>query len=128
MSFTDPIGDFLTRMRNAQHGRHTTCRAPWSRMKEQIASLLQKNGYLASVSVEGEGIHREVVVEFVKDRPALTLKRLSKPGGRKYVQSSEIRTLLHGSALAIISTSQGLLTDAEARKQNVGGEILCTIS
>jgi small subunit ribosomal protein S8 len=67
-------------------------------------------------------------VEFLKDRPVLTLKRISKPGGRKYVQSDEIRSLLHGNSLAIISTSQGLLTNTEAKKQNVGGEILCTIS
>ncbi|MFA5799579.1 MAG: 30S ribosomal protein S8 [Candidatus Peribacteraceae bacterium] len=125
---TDPIGDFLTRMRNAQHGRRNECRVQWSKIKQAMCELLKQHGYLEEVRTEGEGIHKELVVKFRKDRPPLTLKRVSTPGGRKYVGTSGIRSLLHGNAMAILSTSSGLLTDKEARKRKVGGEFLCTVS
>jgi len=128
MPVTDPIGDLLTRIRNAQHGRRTECRAPWSKMKEGICQLLKTHGYVASATTEGEGIQKEVVVTFLPDRLPLELKRVSTPGGRKYVRSGEIRAFLHGAAIGIVSTSSGLMTDKEARKQNLGGEFLCTIS
>ncbi len=128
MPLTDPIGDFITRMRNAQHGRKPECRAQWSRIKQSICELLKSRGYLESVSTEGEGVEKEIVVTFKADRPALILKRISTPGSRRYVGAGEIRGLLHGSSMAIISTSSGLLTDKEARSKNVGGELLCTIS
>lgn len=128
MPLTDPIGDFLTRIRNAQHGRRTECRAPWSKMKEGICGLLKTHDFVASVTTEGEGTEKEVVVTFHTDRLPLQLKRVSTPGGRKYVGSGEIRALLHGNSMAIISTSSGLLTDKEARDKNLGGEFLCTIS
>ena len=128
MPLTDPIGDLLTRMRNAQHGRHTECRAPWSKIKQAICDLLKKNGYLADVKVEGEKAEKTLIAVFRDDRPALSLKRVSTPGGRKYVGAGDFRSHLHGSAMAIITTSAGLMTDKEAKKQNIGGEILCTIS
>lgn len=128
MSFTDPIGDLLTRIRNAQHGRHTDCRAPWSKIKQGICDLLKKHDFVADSRVEGEGKDKEVVVVFRTDRAPLSLGRVSKPGGRKYVGYTDIRHLLHGSALAIVSTSHGLLTHHEAKEQKVGGEVLCTIS
>lgn len=128
MSLTDPIGDFLTRMRNAQHGRRSDCRAPWSAMKQGMCELLKKHGYIADAHVAGEGKDKEVVVVFRTDRPALSLSRVSKPGSRKYVGASDIRSLLHGYSLGIVSTSQGLLTHKEARERNIGGELLCTIS
>jgi small subunit ribosomal protein S8 len=128
MPLTDPIGDLLTRMRNAQHGRRSECRAPWSRIKQSICELLKAQGYLAEVSTEGEGIEKEIVVVFRSDRPALELKRVSSPGGRKYVGAADIRAILHGAAIAIISTSSGLMTDKEARSKKIGGELLCTIS
>lgn len=128
MTFTDPIGDLVTRMRNAQHGRHTDCRAPWSRIKQGICDVMKAHGFLADVLVEGEGVEKTVVAVFRTDRPALTLKRISTPGSRKYVGAADIRHFLHGSAMAVISTSSGLITDKEAREKNVGGEILCTVS
>ena len=128
MPLTDPIGDLLTRIRNAQHGRRTECRAPWSKMKEGICKLLKTHGYVAEAGTDGEGIDKEVFVTFRTDRNPLELKRVSTPGGRKYVGAGDIRALLHGSAMAIISTSNGLLTDKEAREKNLGGEFLCTIS
>lgn len=128
MPVSDPIGDLLTRIRNAQHGRRTECRAPWSKLKQGICDLLKTHGYVANSFTEGEGIEKEVVVTFLDDRMPLELKRISTPGGRTYVGSSEIRQHLHGAAIGIISTSQGLLTDKEAREKKLGGEFLCTIS
>ena len=128
MPLTDPIGDFLTRMRNAQHGRKTECRAQWSRIKQSMCELLKSRGYLESVHTEGEGVEKEIVVTFRTDRPALILKRISTPGSRRYVGAGDIRALLHGNSMAIISTSLGLLTDKDARAKNTGGELLCTIS
>ncbi len=128
MPVSDPIGDLLTRIRNAQHGRRTECRAPWSKMKESICQLLKTQGYVAGVTTEGEGIEKSVVVTFLTDRLPLELARVSTPGGRTYVSAGDIRKFLHGSAMGIISTSNGLLTDKEAREKNLGGEFLCTIS
>jgi len=128
MSFTDPIGDFLTRLRNAQHGRHTECHAPWSKIKQSMCELLKKEKYIADTRVEGEAPHQEVVAVFRTDRPVLTLKRVSTPGGRKYVGFADIRRYLHGNSLAIISTSAGIMTGKEAKEKKLGGEILCTIS
>ncbi len=128
MPLTDPIGDLLTRIRNAQHGRRTECRAPWSKLKERICGLLKTHGFVSASTTEGEGILKEVVVTFRTDRLPLELKRVSTPGGRKYVGAGDIRALLHGNSMAIISTSNGLLTDKEAREKNLGGEFLCTIS
>ncbi len=128
MPLTDPIGDLITRMRNAQHGRRTECRAQWSRIKQAMCDVMQKHGYIESAVAEGEGKDKEIVVTFRQDRPPLILKRVSTPGGRKYVGANDIRKLLHGSSMAVISTSVGLLTNKEAREKNVGGEMLCTVS
>ncbi len=128
MPLTDPIGDLITRMRNAQHGRRTECSAPWSRIKESLCTLLKDKGYLAAVRVDGEGVHRDIVVTFRTDRPVLTLKRISTPGGRTYVGSEDIRGYLHGNSMAVLSTSAGLITGKDARAKKIGGEILCTVS
>jgi small subunit ribosomal protein S8 len=128
MPLSDPIGDLLTRMRNAQHGRRNQCRAQWSKIKVALCEVLKNHGYIETVGVEGEGKDREVVVTFKADRPALILKRISTPGSRMYVGAGEIRMKLHGNSIAVISTSAGLLTDKEAREKNIGGEILCTVS
>jgi small subunit ribosomal protein S8 len=125
---TDPIGDLLTRMRNAQHARRTGCRAPWSRIKQELLELLKKEGWIADVTVVGEAPKQELEVTFNADKPALTVKRESKPGRRHYIGSAELRPILHGYGMAILTTSQGLLTDKEARKKKVGGELLCTVS
>ena len=128
MPVSDPIGDLLTRMRNAQHARRAECRAPWSKMKQAICELLKKEGYLADAKVEGEGVEKEVVAVFDSSRPELLLKRISKPGARKYVGQDDIRKELHGSSLAIISSSSGLITQKEAKTKKMGGELLCTVA
>jgi small subunit ribosomal protein S8 len=128
MPVNDPIADLLTRIRNAQHARRTECVAPWSKIKQSICELLKAEGFVADVSVSGEGIEKQITVTFLDDRPNLQLKRISSPGGRKYVSANGFRSSLHGSSVAIVSTSSGLLTHKEAKKRNIGGEILCTIS
>jgi small subunit ribosomal protein S8 len=128
MPLSDPIGDLLTRMRNAQHGRRTECRAPWSRIKQALCDLLKAEGYLKASQSDGAGPTKEVVIAFRDDRPALTLKRISRPGARTYVSAGEIRHFLHGNSLAVLSTSIGLVTDKIAREKNVGGELLCSVS
>lgn len=128
MPVTDPIADLLTRVRNAQHARYPSCRSPWSRHKQEICALLVREGYLAAVHVEGEGKDRELILEFVEGRPPLTLKRLSRPGRRVYRGKSELTRLRPGLGVAIVTTSEGLMTDRQARKRGIGGEVLCTVS
>ena len=128
MPVNDPIADLLTRMRNAQHARHAECAIPWSKIKQAICEVLKKEGYVAEVTVTGEKIEKVINVTFLDTRPNLQLKRVSTPGGRKYAPAKGTRSSLHGANIAILSTSQGLLTHKEANKRNIGGEILCTIS
>lgn len=125
---TDPIGDLLTRMRNAQSTRHGDCTAPWSSLKERICELLKKEGWVSEVEVTGEGIEKQIEITFSAEHPSLTLKRVSKPGRRVYSSVSEIKPVLNGFGMAVVSTSQGLLTDTQAREKKIGGEVLCTIS
>ncbi len=125
---SDPIGDLITRMRNAQKARHASTHAPWSRINENLLKLLKDEGWIADVRVIGEAPKQEVEVVFAADKPALELKRISKPGQRRYAGSQELKPILQGYGIAVITTSQGLLTDKEARKRKVGGEILCTVS
>lgn len=128
MPVNDPIADLLTRIRNAQHARRTECVIPWSKIKQGICDVLKAEGYVGDVSVSGEGVEKQITVAFLETRPVLQLKRVSSPGGRKYVSHDGVRSSLHGSSIAIISTSAGLMTHKEAKKKKVGGEILCTIS
>lgn len=125
---TDPIGDLLTRMRNAQHARHGHCCAPWSLLLEEICAVLKREGWIQDVEVKGEFPKRELVVTFHPERPVLALKRISKPGQRIYVHAAELKSVLHGFGMAVLTTNQGLMTDREARKKKIGGEVLCTIS
>ncbi len=128
MPVNDPIADLLTRFRNAQHSRRTECSAPWSRIKQEICELMKAQGYIADVTIEGEKSAKMITVTFIPERAPLQLKRISTPGGRRYVGASDIRQYLHGSSLAIVSTSSGLLTGKQAKEKNIGGELLCTIA
>lgn len=125
---TDPIGDLLTRMRNAQRVRKMECNAPWSKAKQQLCELLKKEEWIKDIEVKGEGIGREVVVTFLEEKPTLELKRISKPGRRVYQGYSGLRPVLNGFGIAILTTSEGFMTDKEARKKHIGGEVLCTIA
>lgn len=124
---TDPIGDLLTRIRNAQAARRARCTAPWSKIKLELCELLRREGWIAAVEVTGEEPKQELLLSFVPGK-TLQLKRESKPGRRLYAKSSELRPVLRGYGIAVLTTSQGLLTDKEARKRKIGGEVLCTIA
>ena len=125
---TDPIGDLLTRMRNAQRVRHTECEIPWSRLKEQLCEILRDNGWIADVRTIGEDLGKKLQITFAEDKPLLELKRISKPGRRVYKGVEELRPVLRGFGMAILTTSQGLMSDKDARGKKIGGEVLCTIS
>jgi small subunit ribosomal protein S8 len=123
----DPIGDLLTRMRNAQHARRNFCEAPLSNIKKDLCDLLVREGYLEKVEVTGEAPKQNLMVTFIPGK-TLTLKRVSTPGRRAYHSADELQPVMHGYGMSVITTSSGLLTDKEARAKHVGGEVLCTIS
>lgn len=123
----DPIGDLLTRIRNAQAARREGCSASWSRIKEELCALFKREGLLQEVRVMGEDPKKQLTVTFAPGR-TLALKRVSTPGRRVYSTSSELRPVLRGFGIAVLTTSEGLMTDREARKRKLGGEVLCTVS
>lgn len=124
----DPIADFLTRIRNAQMAGKTEVIVPYSKLKEQVARVMMKNKFLVSIdvaNVEGK-VFKNLVIGLPEQ--TLTLKRVSKPGQRIYLGSQEIRRVLNGLGIAIVSTSKGVITGYEARTLGVGGELLCEVS
>ena len=131
MSMTDPIADMLTRIRNAQLSRHQTVKVPLSQIKKSIADILVSEGYVASAVVEGEGISQVIEIELKYgsgQKPVIQmLKRESVPGCRVYVSNGEIPEVLGGMGLSILSTSRGVLSGHQAKKQGIGGELLCTV-
>ncbi len=129
--FTDPISDFLTRIRNAHLVRHDVVTVPGSRIKRAIADILQREGYIESVEEKTEGSKRTMTIrlKYVGKLPAIhELTRISKPGRRVYRKNDELPRVLSGQGMAIVSTSVGLMTDREARARKLGGEVLCEIS
>ncbi len=132
MSMSDPIADMLTRIRNANTAKHDTVDIPASKMKLAIADILLKEGYVKAVDVIEEGNFKTIKITLKygadKNEKILTgLKRISKPGLRVYASKDELPKVLGGLGTAIISTNKGVLTDKEARKENVGGEVLAFI-
>ena len=131
MSFTDPIGDMLTRIRNASSARHEKCLVPASRLKIRIAEVLRDEGFIKDFVVHQDGVQGAitVILKYSADRePAISdIKRVSKPGLRRYVATDAIPRVLNGLGIAILSTSKGVMVDREARKQKVGGELICTV-
>lgn len=132
MASTDTISDMLTRIRNACAVRHSTTQVPTTRMTVSIAKVLKSEGFIEDYAETGEGINRNLVLTLKykgKTRQPLinVLKRVSKPGLRVYAPSKKIPRVLGGIGIAIISTSHGIMTDREARRQGIGGEILCYI-
>ena len=128
---TDPIADMLTRLRNAASARKTEFTVPYSKLKSEIARILEKEGYIAGFELETpEKGHPTLKIKnkFVNKGCAIAgLKRVSKPGLRRYVGAAEVPRVLGGMGIAVLSTSQGILTGQEARKQNVGGELLAYV-
>ena len=131
MNITDPIADMLTRIRNANTAKHTTCDVPASNMKLGIAEILYKEGYIKSfeeIKDDTQGIIRVTLKYDEKGTRVIDgLKRISKPGLRVYASKDELPKVLNGLGIAIISTSKGLKTDKEARELGVGGEVLAYI-
>jgi small subunit ribosomal protein S8 len=130
---TDPIADYLTRIRNAVMANHRVVEVPSSNLKKSITKILHEKGYILNYKfVQEEGAFETIKIA-LKYHPATktpaikALKRISKPGLRKYVGSTEIPRVLNGLGIAILSTSKGVMTDKEARHENVGGEVLCYV-
>lgn len=127
---TDTIADMLTRIRNANAMRYNEVSVPASKLKIELARILKEEGFIKGYKVTNEGNQNTIVItlKYVnKERVITGLKRISKPGLRVYAKSSEIPKVLNGLGIAIVSTSKGIMTDKEARKQNLGGEVLAYI-
>ena len=127
---TDPISDMLTRIRNAQAVSHKTVSIPFSKLKLNLAEILEKTGVIGEVLVQGRKIDKiiKIKLRYENGKSVISnLKRISKQGQRIYIKKSDLRPIRQGYGLAIISTSQGLMTNTEARKKGLGGEVLCEI-
>ena len=128
---SDPISDFLTRVKNAGAARNEVFTAPYSSIKAEIARILQAEGYIWSYEIVGEGKDKTIKVKskFTNEGKSIVtdVKRVSKPGRRVYVPSAEIPTVMNGLGISIVSTSRGMLTGAQARKQQIGGELIALV-
>jgi len=129
---TDPIADYLTRIRNAVKARHRVVEIPASNMKKEITKILFEKGYILNYKFEDDGVQGIIKIALkynpdTKESAIKNLKRVSTPGLRKYSTSKTLPRVLNGLGIAIVSTSQGLLTDKEARQRGIGGEIICYV-
>ena len=132
MAVTDPIADYLTRLRNAIRANHRVVDIPASGVKKEITKILFEKGYILSYKFEDEGHQGNIKIALKYDNVTKTsaikdLKRVSKPGLRKYTGADSLPRVLNGLGIAILSTSKGVMSDKEARKENVGGEVLCYV-
>jgi small subunit ribosomal protein S8 len=133
MTMTDPVADMLTRIRNANVAMHDTVKMPSSKLKESLAAVLVREGYIEDFDVseapERPGRVLEITMKYTKDRARTIsgVRRISKPGLRVYSGADKLPRVLGGLGVAVLSTSQGLMTDREARQKRVGGEVLCYV-
>ena len=131
MNVTDPIADMLTRIRNASSARHKELTLPSSRVKREIARILAEEGFIEAYETQPDGVQERLNLrlKYVEGRTPVVsgLKRISKPGLRVYARKTEIPRVLGGLGLVILSTSRGIMTGAQARKLNLGGEVLCYV-
>ncbi|WP_304684091.1 30S ribosomal protein S8 [Ileibacterium valens] len=131
MTMTDPIADMLTRIRNALQQKHDTVSMPSSKEKVNIAKILKQEGYINDYKVEGDGVKKLMTIDLKYgkngEKVITGLKRISKPGLRVYTDADNLPKVLSGLGTAVISTSKGVMTDRDARKANVGGEVLAYI-
>ena len=131
MTMTDPVADFLTRLRNASKAHHESLSVPYSKLKGTIADILKAEGYISDYKVEDGAIGKQlnVTLKYSDERKSSIagIKRVSKPGLRVYAKSDELPKVLGGLGIAILSTSSGLLTDRQAAKKGVGGEVLAYV-
>lgn len=127
---SDPIADMCARIKNAYQVRQKNLTIPFSKMKEEIAKILVAEGFIKEMKIEGKDKEKRIILTLLykKKQPAMTgIKRISRPGMRAYVKANKISPVLSGLGISIISTSQGLMTSRQARKKNLGGEIICSI-
>ncbi len=130
MKVTDPIADYLTRIRNAMLAKHKEVTVPYSRIKESISRILVEHKFLSNCSVEKEGTLKtlRIILQYGQQKNAITeLKRISKPGRRFYCKASDLKPVKQGYGIAIVSTSQGIFDDTKAREKKIGGEVICTL-
>jgi small subunit ribosomal protein S8 len=131
MTMTDPIADMLTRVRNANSAYHDAATMPYSKLKSRIAEILQQEGYISSWSVADAEVGKALTIELKygpnRERSIAGIRRISKPGLRVYAKSTNLPRVLGGLGVAILSTSSGLLTDRQANKKGVGGEVLAYV-
>ena len=130
MSMTDPVADMLTRIRNGQSAGKKNVKQPSSKLKVSIAKVLKEEGYITDFTTETNGSHTEMTIElkYYKGAPVIeNIKRISKPGLRIYKSKDELPKVLGGLGIAIVSTSNGVMTDREARAIGRGGEVICTV-
>ena len=131
MTMTDPVADFLTRLRNANSAFHEEINLPYSKLKANIAEILKAEGYIAAIMVSDAEVGKTLNIELKygpnRERSISGIKRVSKPGLRVYAKSTEIPRVLGGLGIAILSTSSGLLTDRQATKKGVGGEVIAYV-
>lgn len=130
---TDPIADFLTRVRNAVNAKHRIVEVPASNVKKAITKILFEKGYILNYKFEEEGPQGTIKIALkyhpVTKQPAIvTIERISRPGLRQYADSENLPRVMNGLGIAIISTSRGIMTDKEARNLHIGGEVLCYVS
>jgi len=129
---TDPIADFLTRLRNAISAGHKVVELPGSKMKREMTKILKEKGYILNYKFEEDGVKSNIKIALkyhpeTKESAIKSLVRVSKPGLRRYTNVEDMPRVLNGLGIAILSTSMGLMTDKEARQKNVGGEVLCYV-
>jgi small subunit ribosomal protein S8 len=128
---TDSIADLLTRIRNASHAKHDQVVVPYSKLREKVATILKEEGFLNGVAAMGEKNKKSLVIKLkyaANNKPAFSeLAKASKSSRRIYLKKDEIKSVRYGRGVAIISTSKGVMKDADAKKKGVGGELLCTV-
>lgn len=129
---TDPIADYLTRLRNAIKANHRIVEVPASNMKKELTKVLKDKGFIKNYKFDEDGVQGKIRIALkynpeTKESAIVNLERISKPGLRKYAKSDALPRVLNGLGVAILSTSKGVITDKEARQHNVGGEVLCYV-
>jgi small subunit ribosomal protein S8 len=124
---TDPIADLLTRMRNASRANHESVSVPHSKIKESILKVMKENDFINDYKTEEDKHIKNLIISLKENRQDITLKRISSPGQRIYIKREELRPIKSGLGIKIISTSKGIMTNIEAKKQNLGGELICEI-
>lgn len=125
---TDPIADLLTRIRNANMAHKESVNVPYSKIKENILKVMKQYKFIEDYSIDTEDVHKSLEIDLNQDRKEIALRRVSKPGQRIYLKNSELKTVKSGLGISILSTSKGVMSNIQAKKENLGGELICQIS